>query len=102
MDFEPDKQLLSLWLQELTAIVQKFGQPPYRARQIFFALHRERVADVSAITTLPVGLRNELAAAGYRVALPQLQSRYTSVDGTVRYLFGFGDGQTVETVWMPD
>ena len=25
-----------------------------------------------------------------------------SVDGTVRYLIAFGDGQSVETVWMPE
>src|SRR5205809_567107 len=102
MDSEPDKQLLSLSFDELTKAVQKFGQPVYRARQIFSALHQRRIADISAITTLPLTFRNELVAAGYWVGLPKLHSRFTSVDGTVRYLFGFPDGQTVETVWMPD
>ncbi len=97
-----DKQLLSLSLQELTEVVQKLGEAPYRARQLFTALHAERVGSVDAITTLPSALRRQLSEAGYSVGRPRLHSRFTSVDGTVRYLFEFGDGQTVETVWMPE
>jgi 23S rRNA (adenine2503-C2)-methyltransferase len=34
--------------------------------------------------------------------LPQIEKRFVSQDGTVRYLIGFADGQSVETVWMPE
>jgi 23S rRNA (adenine2503-C2)-methyltransferase len=36
------------------------------------------------------------------VGLPRIESRFVSVDGTVRYLIACADGQTVETVWMPE
>jgi 23S rRNA (adenine2503-C2)-methyltransferase len=32
----------------------------------------------------------------------RIEQRFVSQDGTVRYLIGFADGQSVETVWMPE
>jgi 23S rRNA (adenine2503-C2)-methyltransferase len=95
-------ELLSLDSQELTSLAQRLEQPGYRARQLTQALYRERVADLSAITTLPLSLRERLATEGYFVGQPEIDRRFVSVDGTVRYLFRFRDGQTVETVWMPE
>lgn len=43
-----------------------------------------------------------MAEAGYGVGLPQITKTFTSVDGTERYLIATADGQTVETVWMPE
>ena len=36
------------------------------------------------------------------IGLPTIAETYSSVDGTERYLIATGDGQTVETVWMPE
>jgi len=36
------------------------------------------------------------------VGLPVIEKRFVSSDGTVRYLMNFVDGQSVETVWMPE
>ncbi|HUO60969.1 MAG TPA: 23S rRNA (adenine(2503)-C(2))-methyltransferase RlmN [Candidatus Acidoferrales bacterium] len=95
-------ELLGLDSQELASLAQVLGEPAYRARQLSQALYRERVSDISAITTLSVSLRERLAAQGYVIGLPEVERRFVSVDGTVRYLFRFRDGQTVETVWMPE
>ncbi len=82
--------------------MQGFGEPGYRGRQLFDALYRQRVDSLDRITTLPQGLRRRLAEAGHIVGLPGVEKKFTSSDGTVRYLFGFSDGQSVETVWMPE
>jgi 23S rRNA (adenine2503-C2)-methyltransferase len=82
--------------------VQSLGQPKYRATQLAAALYRQRAASLDEITTLPAALRDQLAAAGYSVGLPILAQTATSVDGTERYLVQLADGETVETVWMPD
>jgi 23S rRNA (adenine2503-C2)-methyltransferase len=34
--------------------------------------------------------------------MPSVENKFASRDGTVRYLIGFSDRQTVETVWMPE
>ena len=44
----------------------------------------------------------ELAEKAISVGLPRIEKRFVSQDGTVRYLIGFADGQSVETVWMPE
>ena len=88
--------------QELTALVESFGEPRFRARQLFDALYRQRQGGLEDITNLPKSLRSRLLAQGYRTGLPAIEQRFVSLDGTVRYLVRFADGQTVETVWMPD
>jgi 23S rRNA (adenine2503-C2)-methyltransferase len=53
-------------------------------------------------STLPLAFRRQLTEAGYSVGLPRTEKKFVSADGTVRYLLGFSDGQSVETVWMPE
>jgi 23S rRNA (adenine2503-C2)-methyltransferase len=95
-------ELLGLDLQELSGIVQKFGEPAYRARQLFDAMYGQRTAELSKITTLPHGLRTHLTDQGVRIGLPVVQKQFESSDGTIRYLMEFSDSQSVETVWMPE
>jgi len=89
-------------LPELTEMMSALGQKPYRARQVFDALYKQRVTDVQEMTTLSVALRSELIEAGWLVGLPEMVQTATSIDGTERYLVRMADGETVETVWMPD
>ena len=88
---------------ELADLRQLLGasQPEFRARQLYDALYREKVADLENVTTLPKALRADLANR-FGVGLPEAQARYESVDGTCRYLLNLDDGRTVETVLMPE
>lgn len=97
-----ESELLGLNLEGLGKLVESHGQPAYRARQLFEALYRNRVADLDRITTLPQEYRGKLAQAGFRVGLPSVDKKFISADGTIRYLIRFADGQSVETVWMPE
>ncbi len=94
--------LLGLHLLELTTLVEEFGQPSYRARQLFEALYRQRVETAEQISTLPQDFRRSLVERGFSVGLPGIDKKFASSDGTVRYLVACADGQTVETVWMPE
>jgi len=95
-------ELLGYDLDELRQLVERVGQPGYRAQQLFEGLYRQRVASLEQISTLPQTFRNSIADKGFEVGMPSVESKFASRDGTVRYLIGFSDGQTVETVWMPD
>src|SRR5437764_579570 len=94
--------LLGLSLQELTLLVEEAGQPGFRGRQLFEALYRQRVESAEQVSTLPLEFRRALAQSGVSVGLPGIEKRFVSSDGTVRYLMNFVDGQSVETVWMPE
>jgi 23S rRNA (adenine2503-C2)-methyltransferase len=99
-----DKQriLLGLTLRELTDFVEEAGQPSYRGRQLFEALYRQRLGSAEQISTLPQEFRQSLGQSGLSLGVPTIEKKFVSTDGTVRYLIGFGDGQSVETVWMPE
>jgi 23S rRNA (adenine2503-C2)-methyltransferase len=96
------RALFGMDLAELTELMAGLGQKPYRARQVWEALYKQRVSGVEEITTLAAALRGELTERGWGVGLPVMAQTAVSVDGTERYLMRMGDGETVETVWMPD
>jgi len=102
MAASPQTELLGLDIQELTALVQNAGEPDYRARQLFDAIYRQRVRSVEEISTLPLQFRRGLVQSAVTVGQPRLEKQYVSSDGTIRYLLAFSDGQSVETVWMPE
>jgi 23S rRNA (adenine2503-C2)-methyltransferase len=96
------KPLFGRSLPELTEVMEHVGQRPYRAAQLHQALYRQRITSLDQATTLSQTLRDTLAAEGYIVGLPEIVQTARSVDGTERYLIRMADGETVETVWMPD
>ena len=89
-------------LAELTELMASFGQKPYRARQLFEALYKQRATGIADISTLSQELRERLMTDGWSVGMPEIVQTARSVDGTERYLMRMADGETVETVWMPD
>jgi len=94
--------LLGLNLEELTALVLDSGQPAYRGQQLFEALYRQRLDSLDQISTLPLEYREQLREQAWCVGLPSVSRKFVSSDGTVRYLMELADGETVETVWMPE
>jgi 23S rRNA (adenine2503-C2)-methyltransferase len=77
------------------------GQSAYRARQLYDALYKKQVANLSEITTLPQPIRNELVVSK-RMGLLMAERRFDSSDGTRRYLLRLEDNRTIETVLMPE
>src|SRR5260370_5831273 len=94
--------LLGMDREELAALVVEAGEPSYRAKQIMEAVYRQRVETLEEISTLPQEFRERLAQGGVTVGAARIENKFVSIDGTVRYLVVFADGQTVETVWMPE
>jgi 23S rRNA (adenine2503-C2)-methyltransferase len=101
MPEEKPHVLLGLTLRELTEFAEESGQPSYRGRQLFEALYRQRVAAAEQISTLSHEFRQSLGQKELSLGVPTIGKKFVSKDGTVRYLIGFADGQSVETVWMP-
>lgn len=102
MDEPKTSSLLGLNREELTALVSEAGEPGYRARQVMDAVYRQRVESLAEISTLPLQFRDWLEQNGITVGAARTENKFVSNDGTVRYLIAFADGQSVETVWMPE
>ncbi len=76
-------------------------QPSYRARQLYDALYKKQVANLSEVSNLPQVVRSELLTRS-TLGVPSLEHRFDSTDGTRRYLLRLEDNRTVETVLMPE
>ncbi len=98
----PKSSLLGMDRKELAALMSEAGEPSYRARQIMEAVYRQRAESLEEISTLPHELRGKLTRSGVTVGAARIEKKFASQDGTVRYLIAFADGQSVETVWMPE
>jgi 23S rRNA (adenine2503-C2)-methyltransferase len=94
--------LLGLEHDEIARFVEQAGEPAYRAQQILDAVYRQKVESAEQISTLPQQFRQDLEGQGVSVGWPRIENKFVSEDGTVRYLIAFADGQSVETVWMPE
>ena len=93
--------LIGQELDDLTALMTAAGEKPFRARQLFNALYRRRVDNLTDVTTLPAGLLDQLGE-DFEPGLPEVSEHFVSIDGTVRYLLKLADEKTVEAVFIPE
>ena len=85
--------------EALQAFLTENGEKPYRLAQIEQAIYKDFIHDISEITTLPVGLREELAAA-FVLSPMSVKKDNVSADGTNKFLFETSDEYLVESVLM--
>ncbi len=77
------------------------GEKPFRARQVMRWVHREGCDDFAAMTDVAKSLRARLAdVACVRPPVPLRDS--LSADGTRKWLLDVGQGNAVETVFIPE
>src|SRR5438093_4231587 len=93
--------LRSLGFSELSALVSRLGEQPYRARQLYSWLHRKGAASLDAMTDLPRAFRERLAAET-RLTTLAIDAVQESSDGTRKYRMRTWDGKFIESVYMPD
>src|SRR5437867_11381932 len=86
---------------ELTDFAVTLTEPPFRARQLFSAIHHRRLLSFAEMTDLPEERRARLGEKAV-ISTLTLESRYLSSDGTRRYLFRTHDQLPAETVFIPE
>ncbi|MFO7320509.1 MAG: 23S rRNA (adenine(2503)-C(2))-methyltransferase RlmN [Chloroflexota bacterium] len=91
--------LYALSQDELANLLESWGEPRFRAKQIWSWLYDRRVASFDSMTNLPRALRDRLKAETTLGAL-DLEVEQTSLDGTVKRLYRLPDGQFIESVLM--
>jgi 23S rRNA (adenine2503-C2)-methyltransferase len=93
--------LKDLTLDELIQFVTQMGEKPYRAKQLYPWLYRKRVKSFSEMTDLSAAFRERLEQQS-EISSLEAVLRQVSTDGTRKYLFQLQDGQTIESVMIPD
>ena len=93
--------LLDLDLDGLAAHCAALGEKRFRAVQLFRWIHQKGERDFERMTDLAKSLRDKLAGRCEVRTLPVV-SEHRSADGTVKWLFGVGNGNAVESVFIPE
>jgi 23S rRNA (adenine2503-C2)-methyltransferase len=93
--------LLGLSREELEHWFVSLEEKPFRARQLMQWIYQRGVVDFADMTDLSKALRAKLEATAV-IDLPPVQSEHRSTDGTIKWLFASGSGQSVEAVFIPE
>ena len=93
--------LLDLDPVELVAWCGALGEKPFRAKQLQRWIHQYGESDFEAMTDLAKSLRDKLKTRAV-VSAPAVISDHTSTDGTRKWLVDVGNGNAVETVFIPE
>ncbi len=93
--------LLGLERKAIEAWFQALGHKPFHGRNVLKWIHKHGVTDSGAMTDLPKTLRATLEAIA-EVRVPGLAVEQPSADGTRKWVLELGDGQRIETVYIPD
>ncbi len=90
------RALAGLFPEELEELVTSWGEPAYRARQIFEWIHRRGVLDAAQMTNLPAELRQRLGT----LHSDEVRRLRSSDRLTTKLLLRLHDGQEIEAVEM--
>jgi len=93
--------LKGMSLPELETFLSRWGKERYRARQVSRWIYQGFAEDFSAMTDLSKDFREELSR-NCRVSSPPAERVEVSADGTEKYLFRLEDGESVESVLIPE
>ncbi|UDG83110.1 23S rRNA (adenine(2503)-C(2))-methyltransferase RlmN [Candidatus Vallotia lariciata] len=78
-----------------------FGEKPFRARQLQHCIHHRGMSNFDAMTILAKSLRDKLKTYA-SIRYPAVLKDYTSADGTRKWLLDVGEGNAIETVYIPE
>ena len=93
--------ILGLTRAALEDEVTALGLPKFRAKQLWRWVWRHGLTNFDEMSDLGKPIRDQFAGL-YSVDRPVVSRRLQSVDGTIKWLLRFVDGQEAETVYIPD
>ena len=93
--------LLDFDLDGLAAYCEQLGEKRFRATQLFRWIHQKGASDFDQMTDLAKSLRSKLQGAATVQPL-SIISEHVSSDGTIKWLFDVGQGNAIESVFIPE
>lgn len=87
-------------VEQLQSHFMGMGKEKFRAQQLYKWVYEKQVLNPEEMTNLSKDFRKNLFFK-FSFTLPEMVERRISVDGTRKYLFDIGEGQTVEAVMIP-
>lgn len=101
MTSETSVNLLDFDAEGLVAYCGSLGEKPFRAKQLQRWIHQYNAGDFDGMTDLAKSLREKLKGRA-TIGMPEIASDHVSADGTRKWLIDVGNGNAVETVFIPE
>ncbi|KVG85465.1 23S rRNA (adenine(2503)-C2)-methyltransferase [Burkholderia ubonensis] len=101
MTSETSVNLLDFDAEGLVAYCGSLGEKPFRAKQLQRWIHQYNTGDFDGMTDLAKSLREKLKSRA-SIVMPDIVSDHVSTDGTRKWLIDVGNGNAVETVFIPE
>jgi 23S rRNA (adenine2503-C2)-methyltransferase len=79
----------------------EIGEKPFRAQQVLQWIHQRGVSQFEQMTDLSKSLRTRLEEVAV-IQPPQMAEEQLAADGTRKWLLRLGDGNAIETVFIPE
>ncbi|MDH4136670.1 MAG: 23S rRNA (adenine(2503)-C(2))-methyltransferase RlmN [Anaerolineae bacterium] len=92
--------LLDLTRAQLRELLTSWGEPSFRADQVWGWLYRSLVSDFNQMRNLPKELRARLRQVAHLQTLTPLAESVSADELTCKVLFALRDGETIESVFM--
>ena len=98
--YDLKRDIKSLNLDELTAVIKDLGEPAFRAKQLYQWMHVKMARSYDEMTNIPAALKNKLLENFDYTALKQVDLQESKLDDTKKFLFALSDGNVIESVFM--
>ena len=101
LDADGRRDLVGLSRSELAAEMERVGERPFRAKQIWHWIYHQGATSFDRMSSIARPLQEKLAER-FVIGRPDASLVQSSADGTRKFLFRFRDGNEAETVYIPD
>jgi len=93
--------LLDMNREEMEGFFTTMGEKSFRASQVIQWIHQHGINDINAMTNLSKSMR-EMLQTNNELRFPEVITEECSTDGTIKWLIRLDDGNSIETVYIPE
>lgn len=89
-----------MYISELESYFLELGEKKFRAKQLFEALHKQKIKSLDELTTFSKDLKEKIAMSSEIYGVHKVLELKSKLDETRKYLFELHDGNVIESVLM--
>lgn len=89
-----------MYISELEEYFLELGEKKFRAKQLFEAIHKQKIKNIEDISTFSQDLKEKLITSSEIYGVKKVLELKSKLDDTRKYLFELHDGNVIESVLM--
>lgn len=89
-----------MYISELEEYFLELGEKKFRAKQLFEAIHKQKIKNIEDISTFSQDLKVKLITSSEIYGVKKVLELKSKLDDTRKYLFELHDGNVIESVLM--